>query len=1672
MSKLHVLGIGGTGHKLIESVVHLTACGAFKGDLGANKIESIRLMTIDADNANGNFKKTFDAIRVYKKFYNALNAYSGLGLTEIKTVSDSLNLSLLKDDKKSLSKAFGMTKFEGHDDKDFIHFLYTKEEVDAEFDQGFYGHTSIGTLIVRDILSGHPDWKAFVKEIDTNDFVVVMGSIFGGTGASAVPVVLSELNKLQKEKKDANGLTFKLSTVMLTPYFKAVGDIKEAGVLQPNSDNFQTKAKAALYYYRIQEQFEKTDALYILGEPEVNFSNERASRGASNQSNKAHPAELFAVTAIIDFIKESDNRLDHGIMTAERESANGEYYYTWNMLQNTDSNLPARVQKFIKMAVFFNKVLYGQLKNRDGAGIWEQKYDGEIHTDKDEDGNYVFENIYSYLRLCVNWFYDIHLKNLDQVDTNTDRLKWTNGDRVKLFNSGYPKLFDNKNVVDPNIDKFNELVYNDTNPKRALQIYSDFCSKTPKPVGTSGKGFPALFATLEEIIKKPLGFFDKKPVFASENFTVVPYLSKENNVAFIRPPADNSLWSKSQPDLLINIADGLPNVQTEKIVASDLSIPSPWSIFILNELTLCEKKFASLNKLAYNQWCGLIALIVLKKLNRYENFGLNVRSLKLGTVDNGEFLNIIKETLPPENYIFDDPVWSNLDCVSLNDGSKDVTIAFLAHNTIVCPAYSYSSEIKTKLHSIAPTIVDENGNFLSPDNYFSDQSNARNRNSKYALKLFLEKFKILLIDQAKTNNKDIIKHLQELSDKYIADLGKITPNADISIPDVKSVANISDMFAKLKIESKAEVELPFILSDTQGKSIALIGLNICGISCTSKEAANICITDALMYNQLNAENIRDYSGKTQDGVKLIYDNELLLDSMVMISKSGDTVFQSLTPKSSLGDYEVVWPINQDLLQWYSMDKIEKMLSIQMDNETVSVTITVSLNGKLGNHSVTKEYKIKNNSDADTEGQNTNVCYICDKGLLPFWAVWPFAEILDVNGNNTWHRYNFFTVEPKFVGVPVLETKAFFSDSENTLLEEQKLSTISDDQRDRFYKRGKSLPAALKISRKSSDKPSDYMGAVFLAKPKRVNSSATEWNIGLDFGTTTTTAFYTIGTGGADPIFIKLNTEYHWEEGSSAPIEDKENNDMVVLSNSGRPDVENYFIDPQYLSQNGYSTAYEIMDTAKASSASTIFDTGRNFWHNYKNFIDINTRNTKRRNNLLTNIKWESKPTNAAKYLNQLLTQIVYKAASSEVRKINWFFSYPTAFSKGAVMEFDSTLTDLIKKIEKDTGVTIKFNDGADAKNPHLITESIAAAYYFQSKNTKQTTFLCLDIGGNSSDISIWIKEKHIFQTSIRFASRDMFITPLERLLERKTVMDVVKTNRPDDGIFSMLDWAGNQDNKPSREQIKYFIENVLFEYYGNFKNRLDSLEGDDKKAYVNFKHSVFIAYSGLIFYLSNIIAALMNAKKIDNDITEIIFGLSGKGSKLTDWIKAYCDDVFREAQKLIAEKTKSGTYPDGIQLEFKNKFNPTTAKTETAQGMICNLDESGNQKSTVKLVDPEIFMGCSIDTVIDGKPESFKADSFIDAYEVIVDPASLKISLDKELSEFGIFLEFFNNIARKTTGEMTPVSMEWYGKKKQTLYKQIETEFNNVLGLGRFEPPFIVMLRCFIEEYSESGYSS
>ncbi|MDD3214611.1 MAG: hypothetical protein PHY64_13125, partial [Eubacteriales bacterium] len=182
---------------------------------------------------------------------------------------------------------------------------------------------------------GQPDemvetLKQIQRELDAGETVKVMllGSIFGGTGASGIPSISRYLRN--RFSRDAD--RFILSSVLMLPYY----DVPPAAVdetleIVVKSSAFLDKARTALQYYGMEGMIRSSeadtrglyDALYLLGLPQEAFVTTRIySTGSQSQENDAHLLEWLAARCTARFFRTGFRGADAHNMDC--------YYYQWH----------------------------------------------------------------------------------------------------------------------------------------------------------------------------------------------------------------------------------------------------------------------------------------------------------------------------------------------------------------------------------------------------------------------------------------------------------------------------------------------------------------------------------------------------------------------------------------------------------------------------------------------------------------------------------------------------------------------------------------------------------------------------------------------------------------------------------------------------------------------------------------------------------------------------------------------------------------------------------------------------------------------------------------------------------------------------------------------------------------------------------------------------------------------------------------------------------------------------------------------------------------------------------------------------------------------------------------------------------------------------------------------
>ncbi len=301
MKKVYTFCIGGTGIRVMKSVVMLLAAG-----MKANGYEVVPVI-IDPHLDLEEKKQLNSLIELYEciqrdtvRGQQTLPALDGFFATPMESYEELNGRENDVHTSFSEQRPFGeylrLHNLPPDDINNLlVDTLFTRKSLNNRLSVGFKGNPNVGTVVLSNIMKG-ADWmKAFSDSFQDGDRIFIISSIFGGTGASGYPL----LEKTVREMNDSpvlNAAT--MGAVSVQPYFSLKNP--ETTGSDIDSCSFITKTKAALSYY---QDSVRSDYFYYIGDQRMNIEYDN---NEEVQDDKAHFVELVAATALFDFLYQPD----------------------------------------------------------------------------------------------------------------------------------------------------------------------------------------------------------------------------------------------------------------------------------------------------------------------------------------------------------------------------------------------------------------------------------------------------------------------------------------------------------------------------------------------------------------------------------------------------------------------------------------------------------------------------------------------------------------------------------------------------------------------------------------------------------------------------------------------------------------------------------------------------------------------------------------------------------------------------------------------------------------------------------------------------------------------------------------------------------------------------------------------------------------------------------------------------------------------------------------------------------------------------------------------------------------------------------------------------------------------------------------------------------------------
>lgn len=374
-----------------------------------------------------------------------------------------------------------------------------------------------------------------------------------------------------------------------------------------------------------------------------------------------------------------------------------------------------------------------------------------------------------------------------------------------------------------------------------------------------------------------------------------------------------------------------------------------------------------------------------------------------------------------------------------------------------------------------------------------------------------------------------------------------------------------------------------------------------------------------------------------------------------------------------------------------------------------------------------------------------------------------------------------------------------------------------------------------------------LGLILLKPPREVGmTSGTPWKVGVDFGTSFTNA-YVERNGVVEQL--KLESLHHKVTESSVEIRQTALYEYFIANSMESP------LSTVLTTRGGRGEALPILD-------------GRIYIPKDSSTFKPNTDDWIR-----TNLKWSPDNINSNRlFLQHLGLQITAQAALNNVRQIQWSLSYPSAFSRNDRNSYARNWQNLTQHLQEITGLTHLCPDVDNTD--YYRTESLAVAQYFadfelpgRKAQLDLINSTCIDIGGGTSDISIWEENKLVHQCSIQLAGKDLFSQFIQMnpgFLERQFRIQIDEWRRLQGfQFYAKLDVLMRRDSE------------------GWLRNRRDQIVEDPE--FQGLVQLIALGVAGLYYYTGILLKVLhQEGKYTTPEITPVY--LAGNGSRLLNWL--------------------------------------------------------------------------------------------------------------------------------------------------------------------------------------------
>jgi hypothetical protein len=1026
------------------------------------------------------------------------------------------------------------------------------------------------------------------------------------------------------------------------------------------------------------------------------------------------------------------------------------------------------------------------------------------------------------------------------------------------------------------------------------------------------------------------------------------------------------------------------------------SIPSPWSRALQFISAMRNDKYPSRDWLIA-QYRGFLAAIALS-----ENLKLPLQAIKINLKDHQrtEFGRCLEKLKPnAQDNVFavalEGGPWSQLYLFE----SEGTVLGFTSPATLIVP----TSHLKNNLSQRIPWVK---------GNFFADPiKNGLTQTQKEILAPWLQNLRTEL--QKNPVNEILAGRVGDELEKFLEDLSvskiEIFQPTEKAFPfgEALAPAPLTALTPAKVVEQESNVKVLASRGLNPTKPLYIIDPN---------QLPAMMGRDVRDINVIGSSALANFDRSLHRNVNalFLFPDELFTSELFYTRSKGLLPGTWLDRKLNLDNLTIFLPLNSILKEYFTSQDLEAQVQFSSINTPegpgVKVTLGLTLSGfkettasgqtnvKNVKYQVTKDFPLRAENEIKT--------------AFPTLALWPNVP------PGKWQEY--------FVLVETSEDFGGLAFKIEQPTDRATQETRKSGQESYQYWKCDRYPEILS----AIDGDAQFLGLLPLSIPKVQAGNAGTWTVGVDFGTSFTNIYVRKGNGQPERFNLQTNLLK-----ITKGLEEIDANTYreFFIADSLFPAGESPPISTVLTTQGWQETVGEIPDVINHARI----------------YVPTGMISSLEKDYIKTNIKWK-KVEYQRPFLGQLLRWISAQAAVENVQSIDWVVSYPSAFSTKEQNGYVNSWTILLEDLTEITGQNHKLAD-----HEPIRTESIVFAQFFADILNKDLVHsTCVDIGGGTSDISIWEENTLIHQASVPYAGRDIF----HRILQPNLAFigDIFGLSSADADSFRKNYSGINNFNLVLDIYLRVYAEEILRDKY---------VINIEKQRNREFRTLVAFALGGLYHYLGLVQKYLINSSdsklKRITDVTSIFVG--GNGSRFLHWltitgkynqrseINVLLDGILTKASGLKSS-------PDVMTLS-------PAPKDEACGGLVVSPDGE-KLKGLDQEQDDYPFLGeaCKING------QDFTADQRLelaDSWETIED---FRITSFDELERY---IANFNEIIKnKKIQEIDPLRNFSQGglfsltdDMRSRLERSVTQACTRKKGpKAEFEPepPFLLILRCLI----------